>query len=798
MKACFGWSVRILILACASLVVPNVATAQEPRPLPATVADNPTGKIVAQVLPVDVRSVDPEYIRSLMHTRPGKPYDDAVVNEDVRRLLNSRLFVPGSVSISTSLTADGRVTVFVKVKELTGTIQEVRFIGSQHLSPDELVDLTQIRRGGPMNPTMNQLGRTAILNKLRDEGRYYASVQLVEGAAITDRNVVYQIVEGPIVRVKYVEFRGNVAAASGRLKTVVVSGSALIPGMVTPLTPKLNPSAVEEDKKKLLAYYHRLGHIDAMVSEEIVPDVNDMAAVSIVYHIAEGRPYTVRTVRIEGNKSLSEERIRKVTALKPGERYDIDVVTADEKRIEMLIGNAGYRTFVATEKFADPNTPGVVDVQYRVVEQNKEPDRVGRIIIEGNTITDQRVILNQLGFYPGQILQRPQLERAKLNLQRLGLFDMEDPPSIEEIPNEFDSTYKDIRVRVKETRTGMIALQANVNSDAGVNGNLVVNQRNFDILRVPTSLDDLFSGKAFRGGGQEMRVEASPGTIFQRYAVTWREPYLYDSHYGLTVSGSYFTRQLSEYNEERVGIRAGIDYRFDETGTWRANFSTRLEGVTVDGVPYWASKAITDDIGFSTVLGLRAGLTRDTRDNILMPTTGSQIDFGVEQVLGDYQFPIGTLEASKYFTVWERKDGSGKHVLASRTQVTVMGGNAPVFERVFAGGIRSFRGFTFRGMGPSENQLFVGGTFAWINNVEYLIPVLANDKLYFAAFVDHGTVERSVTIKDYRVTVGFGVRIAVPALGPLPIALDFGFPVVKGQFDNKQVFQFSMGWGFGQ
>jgi len=796
MKACFGWSVRIVALFCALFAFSAAASAQSPAL--ATTADNPTGKIVAQVLPVDLKAVDPEYIRSLMHTRTGKPYDDAVVNEDVRRLLASRLFVPGSVSISTALTADGRVTVFVKVRELSGTIQEVRFIGAQHISPDELVDLTQIRRGGPMNPTMNQLGRTAILNKLRDDGRYYASVELVEGGTIADRNVVFQIVEGPVVRVKGIEFRGNTAAMSGRLKTVVVSGSALIPGFVTPLTPKLNPTAVDEDKKKLLTYYHRLGHIDAMISEEIVPDVNDIGAVTIVYHIAEGRAYTVRNVRIEGNKSLSEERIRKVTAMKAGERYDIDVVTADEKRIEMLIGNAGFKTFVATEKFADPNLPGVVDIQYRVVEQNKEPDRVGRIIIEGNTVTDQRIILNQLGFFPGQILQRPQLERAKFNLMRLGLFDMEDPPTIEEIPNEFDSGYKDIRVRVKEMNTGMIALQANVNSDAGVNGNLVINQRNFDILRVPTSLDDLFSGKAFRGGGQEMRIEAAPGQIFQRYAITFREPYLYDSRYGLTASASYFTRQLPEYNEERYGVRAGIDYRFDDSGTWRANFSARLEGVNIHDIPYWATRAITDDAGQSTLLGLRAGLTRDTRDSILMPTTGSQVDIGFEQVLGDYQFPLGILEASKYFTVWERKDGSGKHVLATRTQVTVMGNNAPVFERVFAGGIRSFRGFQFRGMGPFENQLAVGGTFAWINNIEYLIPVLANDKLYFAAFVDHGTVEQSVTIKDYRVTVGFGVRIAVPALGPLPIALDFGFPIVKSTMDQRQVFQFSMGWGFGQ
>ena len=105
-------------------------------------------------------------------------------------------------------------------------------------------------------------------------------------------------------------------------------------------------------------------------------------------------------------------------------------------------------------------------------------------------------------------------------------------------------------------------------------------------------------------------------------------------------------------------------------------------------------------------------------------------DVGFEQVFGNYTFPIGTVEYSKFFSskYLAREDGSGKHVLGLRSQMSVAGGNAPVFERFYAGGIRSFRGFTFRGVGPFENNLAVGGTFAWLNTVEYQIPLLANDK----------------------------------------------------------------------
>lgn len=759
--------------------------------------DSPTGRTVAQIVPVNNRVTPADRILSQMHTRPGKPYDDATVQEDVRRLLNTRWFAPGGVEVKTSIGSDGQVTVFVHVIELNNIAREVIYLGAQHYSEDELQNLTFLRKGGPLNPAMNQLAAQSILNKLREDGRAYASVTLLEGAQLSDTRIVFQIVEGPVVRVRGVDFRGNRAASTGRLRTQVTTSGPLIPGFVTPLTGKYNPEQIGFDKQRLVEYYHKLGHLEARVQEEIVPHPNDISEVTIVYHVEEGRPYNVAAVRIDGNKMLPEERLKKVTDLKPGQRYDREIVQADVARLKHLYGNTGVNAVIEEGVFAVPGQPGVVNVHYRVFEPGRgEPARVGTIIIEGNTITDQRVILNEINLYPGQILQYPKIEEARQNLIRRNIFDPEEPPTVEVLERDDGSNFKDIRIRVKETRTGTFGATVNVNSDAGINGSIVAHQRNFDILRVPTSLDDLFGGKAFRGGGQEFRIEAMPGSQFQRYAITWREPYLYDSRFGLTTSAYYYNRAYAEYNEDRFGGRATIDYRFADSPIWRANFSTRAESVTVKDIPPWATPAITDDRGQSTVIGLRAGLNRDTRDSYLLPTTGSVFDVGFEQVFGDYQFPIGTGELSMFFSskYLQRRDGSGKHVVAMRSQLAVTGGNAPVFERFFAGGFRSLRGFSFRGVGPYENSLNVGGTFAFLNSVEYQLPVLANDRLYLVGFVDHGTVERNVAIHDYRVAVGLGLRVVVPALGPMPIALDFAIPVTKSPWDNKQVFSFYVGW----
>jgi outer membrane protein insertion porin family len=66
--------------------------------------------------------------------------------------------------------------------------------------------------------------------------------------------------------------------------------------------------------------------------------------------------------------------------------------------------------------------------------------------------------------------------------------------------------------------------------------------------------------------------------------------------------------------------------------------------------------------------------------------------------------------------------------------------------------------------------------------------------LHGVVFCDFGTVETSVKIDDFRVTPGVGLRVTVPAMGPAPIALDFGFPVAKAEFDDEQVFSFSVGF----
>ena len=287
-------------------------------------------------------------------------------------------------------------------------------------------------------------------------------------------------------------------------------------------------------------------------------------------------------------------------------------------------------------------------------------------------------------------------------------------------------------------------------------------------------------------------MEAVPGTELQRYSFSWREPFLFNSRFSLGVGGYYYTRVFNEYFENRTGGKVTLGRQLNRY--WSAFGSVRVEDVGVRRVPLGAPPDITSVQGSNFLVGLRGGVQFDSRDTFLRPTEGMLVEAAYEQLLGDFTTPLVTVEGSKYWTTYQRPDGSGRHVLAARSQVGFAGSSVPVFERFYAGGFRTLRGFEFRGVGPDVNDFKVGGRFMFLNSLEYQIPIRANDMLYTVFFVDSGTVERDIELKNYRVTAGAGLRIVVPMLGPVPIALDFGFPIAKGPRDRDQIFSFWLGF----
>ena len=135
-------------------------------------------------------------------------------------------FQPGSIKPSVSVGPDGQVTIVISVSELISTVHEIVYLGARHISPKELATLTQIHKGDPLEPSLNEQGRKAILRKYQEEqGRWFATVELLEGNKPHDTRVVYRITEGKVVKVRGISFSGNLDAQSGRLKEPTSSPS---------------------------------------------------------------------------------------------------------------------------------------------------------------------------------------------------------------------------------------------------------------------------------------------------------------------------------------------------------------------------------------------------------------------------------------------------------------------------------------------------------------------------------------------------------------------------------------------
>ena len=783
-RGIYGWRSAIvaLILGSAAIAVPSAA------------AESPSGKEIAEVLVQGNRLRTTDEILAKMNTKPGGKYSEITAQEDVGRLLSQGWFTTNGVQLSTQRDRpDGKIAVIVSVTELPSTVKEIIYRGANHLSPDELEKLTGLKKGAPMSPAFNQSARQAILRKYQEMGRLWAGVYIVEGNRLEDSRVVFDIAEGPAAKISSIEIKlfgpSTSEISNARLKTQLNSSRSYLGTLIG---GDYNPIMVEQDISKLKDYYHNLGYLDARVERELIWS-DDHRSVNLIFHVEEGKRYTVNKLQIDGNKAHPETKLLGFTDLRDGDHYDKFVVQADLKRIKDYYGYQG-RAVIARETVHEAGD-GIVNVHYQIEE--REPVRAADVKIYGNTVTRDNVIRRQVNIYPGQILSYPDLLDAERNLSKLGIFEDDQmqgvKPTVEVENPEIDEPFKNILVHVKEKPTGSFMIGAGVTSDAGLTGSIVVNERNFDITRWPSTWDDIMEGRAWRGAGQEFRIEAVPGTQFQRYTVSWREPYLFDSRYSLSTSGYYFTRNYAEYNESRVGGRVTLGRRINNL--WSVSLAERVEDVNITNVAPYEPVEISRDVGHSTVIGTRLAVNRDSRDNYLRPTSGGVVELAGEGVVGNYTFPLATLEASRYWTTWQRKDGSGKHVLAARTQVSYAGDNAPVFERFYAGGFRSLRGFSFRGVGPYIDGFNVGGDFAFLNSLEYQIPVMANDNLYFVGFIDHGTVEQSVEIKNYRVSAGVGLRISVPQLlGPVPLALDFGFPLNQAPGDHKQMFSFWLGF----
>jgi len=745
------------------------------------------GRIIREIRIQGLERIDEGYVRNQLRTAAGQPYSAKQMSEDVGRLLRTGRFLDVR---ATPEPADGEVIVTLALREKP-VVAAIEIRGNVKFATKDLLKDLDFGIGDPVDRFQINQGRDTIERKYRDAGYAYAEVTVEEEALKTEQRVVYDIVEGPRVRVRRIAFEGNAAYKPSELLRLVSTKTYIWIFR----TGEFDADKAQRDAENIQTFYREHGFLEAEVSYR--PEFLDEARenMRLVFVINEGTRYTIKEIRITGNTVFSTADLLAKLKLHAGDYFDAFKLKDDVQTIETEYGRQGYiyASVVPSRVFAEE--PGQVVITLPITEDGQFA--MGRIEIHGNAQTQDKVVRRELRFYPGELYDTTKVRDAEKRLKDTQLF---TEATITPVGNAPD--VRDALVQVTESpRTVNFIVGAGVSSDSGLAGNIVLENTNFDLFDFPRNATEFFKGKAFRGAGQTARIQLEPGTEVQRFRIDFREPYLMDQPIGLSTSAYYFERDRGPYDEQRLGLTWGFDHRF-ESGLlkgWTGMLGFRTEWVGIDHVKFLSAKDIRDVEGGNYLSSIEPALIHDTTDSVFTPTKGHRFKLGWEQaglMGGDFTYSKVTASYVQHWTV-TADEYDRKSVLSARMNAGYMFGNTPVFERFYAGGIGSFRGFRFRGISPRQGirNDKVGGDFMLLSGGEYVVP-LYEKVIQGVAFLDMGTVEREISIRTWRMSVGVGVRLTLPFFGTVPMEFDLGFPVLKNSDDQEQIFSFYVGLPF--
>ncbi len=769
--------IRHRLLLIELLIIAALAGILFVQPTVAQEAAQP--EVVSEVIIEGNERVDAHRILSQMRLRPGATFSPEALNDDYYRIFALREF--DNVRIQPEPGDDG-ILLRVMVDELP-LLNDVVFEGNEKLSDKRLQELTGLSAGVPLDRNRLVQAPRLIEDEYRDKGYYFASVSL-DRQAVEETGVArFQVREGPRVLVRGIEFKGNASIPDSRLKEQIETKKRFWPF----ITGAYSEEQLQRDVQKLRAYYVGQGFLDVEVSRAVsFDDRRERAYVEFI--VSEGIRYRVASVTIRDPRSiLSAAYLAEQMRLQPGGFLTTDDLQGDARDIAEAYGRIGYVHSEVAPRTEYTAEPGTVDVMIQIDAGPKV--RIGEIMVRGNEQTLDKVVLRELRFFPEEIADSREINDGRRRLNQSRLF---SNAQVSLLPTE-DPNVDDVLVTVEEAQTGSFIIGAGVNSNSGLVGNVMLEQNNFDITRLPRYWGD---DMAFRGAGQRAYLSLEPGTEMQQYRVGFMEPYLFDRSIRMHTSAHYYERDRHIYDERRLGgqLSLGHEIRRDVMAT----VGFRADQIEIDDVDFDAPTDVFDVEGRSILTSISLALTRDKTDNIWQPTTGSRVTGEIEQagaMGGDYTFTKFYLDARRYWTITE-DDLGRRSVFNLRGRAGYAAGDPPIFERFYAGGQGSIRGFRYRGVGPFERDEPIGGDFLLLAGGEYEFPLYGKN-LRGVLFLDTGTVESSTTISTYRAAAGFGFRLTLDVFGqPLPFMFDFGFPISKADDDETQIFSFNIAWNF--
>lgn len=731
-------------------------------------------------------------IKSAVKIKEGDMYDPQAMSQDVDAIWLLGFFDNIEVEVEPY---EGGIKLIFLVTERP-VIKDIIFIGNVEIKTDKLEKAVELRRGDYLKHYLRKLGEDKIRDLYQKKGFHLVDVKSEEKKANGYADVIYNIDEGLRAHIEKIDIVGNKTFTDKRLLKVFATKRRKFPSFVFP--GRLDKDKFSEDIEKVKAFYVSGGWLDADVKWK-TKHGTDKSKMLIDVFIDEGERYYVDTITIKGNKLFTDAEIRSLLELKKGDAFLPEILQKDSQSIRSAYGRQGHiGTNVKASHTYKPVEPKI-DLTYDI--QEGERIFIEKVIISGNDKTKDNVIRRSLLFFPGERLDTEKIRISQERLTHTGYFDNESgsPTDISFEPGTKPNT-KNVIVSVKEGRTGILRFGGGFGANVGLFADVSYTDKNFDIFDFPKDWKDFVSGNAFRGAGHVVTLRFSPGFQRTEGMFSFQNPSVYDSGYSFGSSAFIFRRAREDYDEERKGGKITIGKQVLRGLILR--LTPDYEVIGVQNVDSNAPQIVKDIEGSNSKLSLELSATLDRRNNPFVPTKGYKVESSVEVSGLDVDIVKFMVKAKKYSTVFDFARW-GKHVLSYGGTFGVVESttdeDVPIFERLFAGGSGSIRGFSFRGIGPIDpiSKEQIGGKVLMVGTVEYTMPVYS-DMVRGAFFIDVGKVDADVNDMNFsnmRASLGFGFRVRVPFLGNSIVSVDLGVPVIKKSEDDKQAITFNFGGG---
>jgi outer membrane protein insertion porin family len=764
------------------------------------------------------RRIQRDTLLARIFSRPGDSYTEEGIHRDFQALWNTQFFEDIRLEVEDSPT-DPNAKILVYYVTERPIIRRIEYKGNKSITESDILDRFKEQKVGlsvesQFDPTKIKRAEVVLKQLLSEHGRQFATVKpTYERIAATNAvKLVFNIDEGPKVKVGEIKFDGNKAFSDRKLiRAMKHDRPYSIPLGFTEipvLAKTYDRQKLDEDLEiGVRGLYQSNGYFKVLVKDPILKIVDEDRggipgpwpvvgakhgkSTNITIPIEEGEQYRMGVLKFRSSDPdqglvFKPDALARTFLLKEGDIFSTDKVRKALDNYKKIYGEYGYINFVATPNTEVNDAKKLVNITMEF-DQGK-PFYVRRIEFSGNTTTRDKVIRRQLLIDEGQVFNNRLWELSLLRLNQLNYFDPIKPENAELKKNEKAGTV-DIKLKVKEKGKQSISFSGGVSGIAGTFVSLSYQTNNF------------------LGLGETLTISGQLGNLQQGATFGFTEPYLFDRPIstGFTVFYSKFNYNQAKQEGLLLGQQIAIDpalqqnYTTDSHGfTIFASYPLRKYRFTRVGVTYgFSTTNITafsqsaqllfeftqfrSLAGPSALNGIQSSkitptISYNTVDNPQNPTSGKSFYYG----LGWEGGPLGgntntftnTFTMTYFHPHHKKRNVIGVRVLTS--MITGYNGtDVPPYSRFYLGGENDVRGFDFYTISP-----FVAIPSASTTTVTYFDPTRlgpTGNPTQVALNVPIVTFLPTRPGGDFQGVGNFEYRI--PIAGPVSMSLfnDIGF-----------------------